>query len=104
MIRGALHDTMDAAVLRASGWPQAIPTPVHEREWPSEPGENLAPWHRRWPEAYREAMLDFLWDLNRRRAEDEAAEATAAALADAPPARSRRGRPRSTAQISLLDI
>lgn len=99
-----LHSAMDAAVLRAYGWPHKIPTPIHEREWPSAPGENLAPWRRRWPEAEREAVLEFLWDLNRRRAEEEAAEATVSARAGPTPPRARRGRPRATTQISLLDI
>ena len=99
-----LHDAMDAAVLRAYGWPHAIPTPIHEREWPSAPGEKLAPWRRRWPEPEREAVLEFLWDLNRRRAEDEAAAATAAARAGSPASRTKRGRSRATAQNSLLDI
>ncbi len=103
----ALHDAMDAAALRAYGWPRAIPTSIHEREWPSEPGEKLAPWRRRWPEADREAVLQFLWELNRRRAEAEAAEATAAVRAGTAAPRARRGRPRATAQTSqasLLDI
>lgn len=56
-----LHDAMDAAVLRAYAWPHPLPTAVHEREWEDDkPG----PWRRRWPEADRARVLEFLWQRN----------------------------------------
>jgi hypothetical protein len=100
----SLHDAMDAAVLRAYDWPHPIPPTIHEREWPSEPGERVAPWRRRWSEADREAILDFLWDLNRRRAEEEAAEAAHVSIASAPTPRRRRTRAPTPSQNTLLDI
>ena len=96
----ALHDAMDAAVLCAYSWPHRIPVPIHEREWPSEPGDGDAPWRRRWPEADREAVLEFLWELNARRAEEEAAEVV---LVGTPTSR-RRPRAPKPSKNALLDI
>lgn len=90
-----LHDAMDAEVLRSYGWRYAIPVPVHEREWEATPGERLAPWRRRWPEADRDRVLDFLWALNKQRAEREAAEA-AQANGRAAPRRRRAAASQST--------
>ena len=82
----ALHDDMDAAVLRAYGWPHAIPIPIHEPEWPGSEDDRPGPWRRRWPEADRARVLEFLWQLN------EAQAATEAAAARTTPAPRRRAR------------
>ena len=60
----ALHDAMDSAVLRAYAWPHAIPIPVFEPEWPGGEDDRPGPWRRRWPEADRTRVLEFLWQLN----------------------------------------
>ena len=59
-----LHDAMDAAVLRAYGWPHPIPVPIHEPEWPGGEDDRPGPWRRRWPEADRSRVLEFLWQAN----------------------------------------
>lgn len=59
-----LHDEMDRAVLRAYGWPHPIPDCVHEREWLGGEDDPPGPWRRRWPEAARARLLEFLWQLN----------------------------------------
>ena len=95
----ALHDAMDAAVLRAYGWPHAIPVPVHEPEWPGGEDDRPGPWRRRWPEADCARVLEFLWQLN-----EAQAAAEAAAQARAVPAPRRRAR-RSAAStpVPLLE-
>ena len=86
----ALHDAMDQAVLRAYAWPHTMPTCVHEPEWPGSDDERPGPQRRRWPEAERARVLEFLWRLN----EDEAATG---GNATPPTARGRPGRkPRSS--------
>lgn len=60
----ALHDAMDAAVLRAYAWLHAIPVPVFEPEWPGDKVDRPGPWRRRWPAADRARVLEFLWKLN----------------------------------------
>ena len=92
-----LHDEMDTAVLRAYGWPHAIPVPVHEPEWPGGEDDPPGSWRRRWPEADRARVLEFLWQLN------EAAAATQATAPARPPVARRRAR-RSTPQPDLLDL
>ena len=93
-----LHDAIDAAVLRAYGWPHPIPVPIHEPEWPGGEDDRPGPWRRRWPEADRARVLEFLWQLNEAQA---ATQATQAGTAPAP----RRGARRATAAapIPLLE-
>lgn len=83
----ALHDAMDEAVLRAYAWPHPIPIPVFEPEWPGGEDDRPGPWRRRWPEADRARVLEFLWQLN------EAQAAT-----QSPPGQSRPKRPRKPRQ------
>jgi hypothetical protein len=92
-----LHDAMDAAVLRAYGWPHAIPVPIHEPEWPGGEDDRSGPWRRRWPEADRARVLEFLWQLN------EAQSATEAAAARTTPAPRRRSRRAATLAAPLLE-
>ena len=93
-----LHDAMDAAVLRAYGWKHAIPVPVHEPEWPGGEDDPPGPWRRRWPEADRARVLEFLWQLN------EAAAATQATAPARPPVSRRRARSRPSSDLPLLDL
>jgi hypothetical protein len=98
---------MDAAVLRAYGWNEAIPSPIHEREWPGGEDDPPGPWRRRWPEADRARVLEFLWQMNETRAKAEADERSAAAAAGAQPApvtRRRGRRPATPAPLPLLEI
>ena len=80
-----LHDEMDRAVLRAYGWPHPRPDCVHEPEWPGTEDDLPGPWRRRWPEADRARLLEFLWRLNE-------AEAAMQGGPGPPPGASRRGR------------
>jgi hypothetical protein len=80
-----LHDEMDRAVLHAYGWPYRMPDCVHEREWPGGEDDPPGPWRRRWPEADRARLLEFLWQLNE-------AEAATQGGPGPPPGASRRGR------------
>ena len=89
-----LHDAMDQAVLRAYGWPHPLPACVHEREWPGTEDDPPGPWRRRWPEADRARLLEFLWQLNE-------AEAATEAAARPPPGPAKRGRPRK-GSVTLL--
>lgn len=82
----ALHDAMDAAVLRAYAWPHPTPVPVFEPEWPGSEDGKPGPWRRRWPEADRARVLEFLWQLN------EAQAATQSPPGKAPPSRPKRPR------------
>lgn len=92
-----LYDEMDRAVLRAYGWPHPMPDCVHEREWPGGEDDPPGPWRRRWPEADRARLLEFLWQLNE-------AEAATQGSARPVPASSRRGRrPRGPASAPLLE-
>lgn len=90
-----LHDEMDRAVLRAYGWPHPMPECVHEREWPGDEDDPPGPWRRRWPEADRARLLEFLWTLNE-------AEVATGGTAQAAPARRGRRR-RVTASAPLLE-
>ena len=91
-----LHDAMDEAVLRAYGWPYDIPVPIHEPEWPGGEDDRPGPWRRRWPEADRARVLEFLWQLNEAQAAIEAAQARTS------PAPRRRAR-RAAAPAPLLE-
>ena len=92
-----LHDAMDAAVLRAYGWPHAIPLPIFEPEWPIGEDDRPGPWRRRWPEADRARLLEFLWQLNEARATAEGAQGAAA------PSAPRRVRARRTSRPTLTN-
>ena len=59
-----LHDAMDATVLQAYAWQDSIPLPAFELEWPGNDDDRPGPWRRRWPEADRARVLEFLWQLN----------------------------------------
>ena len=84
-----LHDAMDAAVLRAYGWPHPVPVPIHEPDWPGGEDDRPGPWRRRWPEADRVRVLEFLWRLNEALA---ATEATQRAATSTSPKRARARR------------
>ena len=94
-----LHDAMDCAVLRAYGWPHPMPDCIHEREWPGTEGDPPGPWRRRWPEADRARLLEFLWQLN----EAEAATQGSAAGRPAKPAATRGKRRRDPGAAPLLE-
>jgi hypothetical protein len=87
-----LHDAMDRAVLRAYGWPHPVPECVHAREWLGSEDDSPGPWRRRWREADRTRLLEFLWQVN----ELEAATQGAA------PRPSRRGRRRRAPEAAPL--
>jgi hypothetical protein len=91
-----LHDEMDRAVLRAYGWPHPVLECVHEREWSGGEDDPPGPWRRRWPEADRARLLEFLWQLNE-------AEAATQGSPRSPPGASPRGRrPRRPGPTPLL--
>lgn len=91
-----LHDEMDRAVLRAYGWPHPIPDCVYEREWLGGEDDPPGPWRRRWPEAARARLLEFLWQLNE-------AEAAMQGTPHPPSGPSRRARrPRDSGPTPLL--
>jgi hypothetical protein len=93
-----LHDEMDRAVLRAYGWPHPMPDCVYEREWAGGEDDPPGPWRRRWPEAERARLLEFLWQLN------EAEAATLGRPRSTGASRPSRGRrPRSPGPTPLLD-
>lgn len=90
----ALHDVMDRAVLGAYGWPHPMPECIHEREWPGDEDDPPGPWRRRWPEADRARLLEFLWQLN---------EAEAATQGTARARTVNRRRRRAVAAAPLLE-
>ena len=99
----ALHDAMDAIVLRAYDWTDPIPVPIHEPEWLGGEDDRPGPWRRRWPEADRAKVLEFLWKLNERQPK---AESTARAAGATPPTSPRRRgrRPATPASLPLLEL
>ena len=96
----ALHDAMDEPVLRAYGWLHAIPVPIHEPDWPGDEDDRPGPWRRRWPEADRARVLEFLWRLNEARAVTEATQRAAASSAP----RSARARRASRPTLTTGDL
>jgi hypothetical protein len=77
-----LHSAMDRAVLDAYGWTDLTPTCEFLLDYDDEEDDEddaaparrkKKPWRYRWPDSFRDEVLARLLELNKRRAEEEAA-------------------------------